>query len=180
MTRGITLRPPVIDQHLIWLFRKIAAFSEGGQDVRLPDMLTEVWSDRVHNSQDSLDVSQDYIGVLLTAFSDQVAFLDVEEMIEYDNNILDSHLCVALISLTQSLVHFVLEQIVPDVVLRSVILREVKAILRYVTLDPFLQDKELHDSLVGYFLIEVCIIKSISSVGEGNSAGIRTILLDAS
>ena len=43
----------------------------------LPDMLTEVWSDWVHNSKDSLDVSEDYIGVLLATFSDQIAFLDV-------------------------------------------------------------------------------------------------------
>ena len=169
---SIALRPSIIEQHLIWLFRKIAAFSEGGQDVRLPNMLTEVWTNWVHDSKDSLDVSEDYIGVLFATFSNQIAFLDIKEMIEYNNNILYSHLCIALVSLSNSLVYFICEQIVPEVVLRSVILREVKAILRYVILDPFLQNEELHDSLVGHFLIKVSIVKRISSIGKGNSTGI--------
>ena len=140
--------------------------------MRLPDMLTEVWSYWIHDGKDSLDVSENNIGVLLATFSDKIAFLDIKEMIEYDDNILDSHLCIALISLCQSLIYFVCQQIVPEVVLRSVILREVKTILRYVILDPFFQNKELHDSLVSNFLIKVCIVKRISGIGKSNPAGI--------
>ena len=140
--------------------------------MRLPDMLTEVWSNWVHNSENCLDISENNIGVLLSTLSNQIAFLDVKEMIEYDNNIPQSHFFIALISLSHSLVHFICEQIVPEVVLRSVILREVKTILRYVILNPFLQNKELHDSLVSHFLIKVCIVKRISGIGKSNSAGI--------
>ena len=140
--------------------------------MRLPDMLTEVWSNWVHNSKNCLDVSENYIGVLLSTLSNQIAFLDVKEMIEYDNNIPQSHFFIALISLSHSLVYFICEQIVPEVVLRSIILREVKTILRYVILNPFLQNKELHDSLVSHFLIKVCIVKRISGIGKSNSAGI--------
>ena len=140
--------------------------------MRFPDMLAEVWSNWVHNSKDCLDVSENYIGVLLTTFSNIIAFLDVKEMIEYDVNIPQSHFFIALISLLHGLVHFICEQIVPEVVLRSVILREVKTILRYVILDPFLQYKELHDSLVSNLLIKVCIVKRISSITKGDSAGI--------
>lgn len=135
-------------------------------------MLTEVWSNWVHNSENCLDVSENYIGVLLSTLSNQIAFLDVKEMIEYDNNIPQSHFFIALISLSHSLVYFICEQIVPEVVLRSIILREVKTILRYVILNPFLQNKELHDSLVSHFLIKVCIVKRISGIGKSNSAGI--------
>ena len=135
-------------------------------------MLAEVWSNWVHNSKDCLDVSENYIGVLLTTFSNIIAFLDVKEMIEYDIYIPQSHFFIALISLLHGLVHFICEQIVPEVVLRSVILREVKTILRYVILDPFLQYKELHDSLVSNLLIKVCIVKRISSITKGDSAGI--------
>ena len=89
--------------------------------MRLPDMLTEVWSYWIHDGKDSLDVSENYIGVLFATFSDKIAFLYIKKMIEYDDNIFNSHLCIALVSLCQSLIYFVCKQIVPEVVLRSII-----------------------------------------------------------
>ena len=76
-------------------------------------MLTEMGRDWVHDSQNCLKVCSNYKLILLTAFGNQVAFLDGQQMVEDYNDRSMLHLGVSFVGLCQSLADLVHHQFVP-------------------------------------------------------------------
>ena len=141
-------------------------------------MLAEVRADRVHDGEDSLDVAYDDEWVLISGLSDEVVLLDTEEVVEEDNDAFDLHVGIELMGVVEGFLDLVVHKLVPQTVLALVVGGEVESLSGDISLDPLLQDEELEDGSVGYLLIEVRIVESVTSICKRDSTGITTELLD--
>jgi len=93
-------------------------------------------------------------------------------MAEQNNDVFEFHLAEVSMSLFKSDVDFVDENVIPESVCFSVVLRVIESSFLQVGLDPSFQNEELHDGGIGDLLIEVSIIKTVSSVSESESTRI--------
>ena len=93
------LWPAILHQVVVSLSRQVGALPQSWQNVCLPRELTEVRRDRIDYRQDGLDKSGDEPWILVTLLGDVIAFLDLQERVEDDDNVLDLHLLVSLTSL---------------------------------------------------------------------------------
>ena len=176
---GFGLGPTVIHQEVCRGLGHACALLEHGKDGRLPDVLAEVRRDRVHDRQDSLDVASNDERVLLTTASDQIALLNAQQLVEDDDDAAVLHLSIGLLGFTHSTADLIRKQVVPQSVLRGIILGKVQRLLSEVGLNPLLQDKNLHDIGVSHGLVKVGIVEGVTRVSEGDTGCIRAKLLDA-
>ena len=136
LVEGTTLGPAVEEEEVGGLCGHTGALLKHGQDERLPHMLAEVRSDRVHDREDGLNVASNDEGVLLAFTSNRVVLLDAKHMVEDNDDVAVLHPIVVFLGIGEGLVDLVHHQVIPESVLGNVILGEVQRLLRDVVLDP--------------------------------------------
>jgi hypothetical protein len=142
-----------------------------------------MWNDWVHEHKLSKDEFHQSVWVSLVFFCNQVVLLDG---LELEETMLKSlfilHAFIVFSGLLDSLVHSVLKDLVPQILV-GLTLSEVNLSIWDCGLDlllnPFFEDEKLENSSSSDISLEVGIIKTIASISESDSCGIDSELFNA-
>lgn len=114
-------------------------------------------SDGVHQSQKSLNISEDdeWIGTNVTACH-LIRLLQWDQLIEGTfNHIFIPHHVITVSTLDDSLVQLIEDDFVPGIVVRGVVACPVKAFLGQMSFHPLLESEEFCDSNICLFFLKV-------------------------
>lgn len=130
-----------------------------------------------------MHVHEENESVRLLVFTNHVGFLEGHHFVEtVFNNVSVVETRVTLITKFNVFVHFVDEKFIPSVIVISVMVVKIELLfssdfedLINISFHPSFEDAKLKNSLVSSLSFEVSIIKTITSISQGNSHGIDSV-----